>query len=88
VAKPTPTLYSVEKTFIWFALAGVTLTVSLILMVAQDYAREWKGWQRKFIRLQYQQAQAELKSAQEKLDRQKLEELEKQRTQAQQALKA
>lgn len=88
MAKPTPALYSVEKTFIWFALAGVTLTVSLILMVAQDYAREWKGWQRKFIRLQYQQAQAELKSAQEKLDRQKLEELEKQRTQAQQALKA
>lgn len=82
MAKPSPSLYSIEKTFIWFAAAGVTLFVSLLLMVAQDYSREWKGWQRKFIRLKYEKAEAELRADQGKVDKKKLEELEKEHTQA------
>lgn len=86
--KPNPTLYSVEKTFIWFAVAGVTLTVSLLLMVAQDYSREWKGWQRKFLRLKYEKAKVELQGVQEKVDRKRLEELEKEKAKADKDFKA
>ncbi len=86
--KASPSLYSVQKTFIWFALAGITLTLSLILTVGQDYAREWKGWQRKFMRLKYEQAQAELKRAQEKLDREKLVAFEEEKEEAEKSFKA
>jgi len=87
VAKQNPPLYSVEKTFLWFAVAGVVLTVSLLLIVAQDYSREWKDWQRKFIRLQYEKTKAELKAAEGKLDLKQLEELEKKKKEAQKAFK-
>lgn len=86
--KPGPTLYNVEKTFIWFAVAGLTLTVSLVLMVAQDYSREWKGWQRKFLGLKYEKAQAELAAVQAKVDQKSLDELEKERGKAHKAFKA
>ena len=82
MAKPAPTLYSVDKTFVWFGVASIILTVSLILMVAQDYNREWKGWQRKFMRLKYEQSKAELQAAQKKIDREKLSELQKQELEA------
>jgi len=87
VAKPSSELYSVEKTFVWFALAGMILTISLVLTVGQDYFREWKGWQRKFLRLKYELAQAELKVAQQKLDGAKLLELGKKKAEAHQAFK-
>ncbi len=75
MAKPNPSLYSVEKTFIWFGVASIVLTVSLVLMVGQDYAREWKNWQRKFVRLKVEKTQAELKAAEEQLDQEKLKSL-------------
>ena len=77
--KPENKLYSIDKTFVWFAAASLILLVSLILMVGQDYVREWKGWQRKFLRLKYEKTQAELKAAQEKVDKVKLTELQKAR---------
>jgi mono/diheme cytochrome c family protein/peptidoglycan hydrolase CwlO-like protein len=76
VPKPTPTLYSVEKTFVWFAVASLILTFSLIFTVGQDYAREWKNWQRKFVRLKYEKTEAELTAAKGQLDREKLKSLE------------
>ncbi len=82
MAKPSPSLYSIEKTFMWFAIAGITLLISLLLMVGQDYSREWKAWQRKFIRLRYEKTQAELRADQEKIDKKKLEELQKEHVQA------
>ncbi len=85
--KPEDKLYSVDKTFMWFGLASIILLVSLILMVGQDYAREWKGWQRKFLRLKYEKTQAELKAVQEKVDRQKLDELQKEYAQAEKNFK-
>jgi len=88
VAKESPSLYSVEKTFIWFAVAGITLTLSLASMVGQDYWREWKGWQRKFIRLKYEKAQAELQADEQKVDKATLEVLEKQHAEAGKAFKA
>ncbi|MBI4115505.1 MAG: c-type cytochrome [Candidatus Omnitrophica bacterium] len=86
--KESPKLYSVDKTFVWFAIASVTLLISLILMVGQDYSREWKNWQRKFVRLKYEKTQAELQSAQEKVDKAKLESLEKELAEAHKNFKA
>lgn len=74
--KPAPSLYSVYKTTIWFAIASILLTLSLVMTVAQDYSREWKTWQRKFLRLQYEKAEAELRALQGEEDRAKLEELQ------------
>lgn len=71
-------LYSVPKTFMWFAIASIILTVSLAAMIAQDYSRDWKAWQRKFLRLKYEKTQEELKAVQQKIDNQKFEELKKQ----------
>ena len=86
--KPTPSLYSVHKTTIWFAVASIFLLVSLLLTVAQDYAREWKDWQRKFMRFKYEGAQAELREAAERLDRKKLEELKTEEAKTREAFKA
>jgi len=88
VAKPSPKLYSVEKTIIWFAFASVILLISLILIVAQDHTREWKNWQREFLRLKYELTQTELETAQGKVDRKKLEALQKEHAQAQKDFKA
>lgn len=88
MAKSTSALYSVEKTFIWFAVAGISLLLSLILMVGQDYAREWKTWQRKFIRLKYEKAKVELHEAQARMDRGRLETLQKEEAEARKAFKA
>lgn len=88
MAKPSPSLYSVEKTFVWFAVAGILLTVSLLLTVAQDHGREWKGWQRKFLRLKYEKTQADLRAAEGRLDRQKLDGLQKAKARASKDFKA
>lgn len=61
-------LYSVNKTTMWFAIASIVLTVSLILIIGQDYGREWKKWQKKFIELERKQIEAQLKQAQEAVD--------------------
>lgn len=82
MAKPSPSLYSVEKTFVWFAVAGILLTVSLLLTVVQDHAREWKSWQRKFLRLKYEKTQAELHALESQVDNEKLSGLQKAKAQA------
>ncbi len=62
----------------WFAIASIILTVSLVAMIAQDYSRDWKAWQRKFLLLKYEKTQEELRAVQQKIDNQKFEELKKQ----------
>lgn len=86
--KENPSLYSVEKTFLWFAVAGIMLTLSLIFIVGQDYSREWKSWQRKFLKLKYEKVKAELQVVESKVDQTKLLELEKQHKEAQKNFKA
>ncbi len=77
MAKETPTLYSVHKTFIWFAGVSLVLTFSLVAIVYVDYAREWKTYQKKFIRLKTEMTKKELKIVEAGLDKKRLEELEK-----------
>ncbi|MBI4395241.1 MAG: c-type cytochrome [Candidatus Omnitrophica bacterium] len=79
-------LYSVEKTTIWFAVAGIVLTVSLVLMVGQDYGREWKRWQKKFIEFEREKTERDLKEAEKKIDPKKLETLRTQLSDAQKKL--
>ena len=71
-------LYSVQKTTMWFAIASIVLTISLVLMVGQDYGREWKNWQKKFIELDREQVGEQLKTAEKAVDPKQLDVLEKQ----------
>ena len=79
-------LYSVHKTTIWFALAGVLLTASLIMMVGQDYGREWKKWQRRFVKLEREKVAQDLKKAEAAVDPKQLEMLEAQLKEASQKM--
>ncbi len=84
--KPNPTLYSISKTFVWFGLISLLLTASLAAIVMTDYKREWKDWQKKFMKLKSDKAQAELKMAEGKIDKARLEELTKQQAAAEKAV--
>ncbi|PIQ87041.1 MAG: hypothetical protein COV74_02540 [Candidatus Omnitrophica bacterium CG11_big_fil_rev_8_21_14_0_20_45_26] len=53
-------LYSVEKTTFWFAIASVGLLVTLLLMLFQDHDREWKYYQREFVKLEREKTQEKL----------------------------
>ncbi len=80
--KEAPTLYSIPKTTMWFAIVSLVLLGSLIWTVFADYSREWKVWQRKFIRLKYEKARVELAAAEQKVDKNKLADLKKQYAEA------
>ena len=71
-------LYSIYKTTIWFAVASIILTISLVLMVGQDYGREWKRWQKKFIEFERKKVETDLKKATEAVDPKQLESLQNQ----------
>lgn len=73
--KEQPILYSVPRTHMWFAIVSLILLASLVWTVFEDYSREWKTWQRKFIQLKVEKTQQELALASEKVDAVKLEEL-------------
>jgi mono/diheme cytochrome c family protein len=77
MAKKSPTLYSVPKTFMWFTIVSFLLTVSLVGIVWVDASREWKDWQKKFLELKLKKAQEDLKKYDQSFDRKKVGELEK-----------
>src|SRR3989338_11322409 len=82
MAKNSPILYSVQKTFIWFAIVSVVLTASLVAIVLLDHHREWKEWQKKFVKLKTEKALEDLKRSEQALDKKKLEDLKKQQADA------
>ncbi len=75
-------LYSVPKTMMWFAIASIALLVSLFLMTFQDYEREWKSWQRKFVALERDKVKKELEQVKAKMDPKTLEALQADRKKA------
>ena len=87
MAKPSPTLYSVEKTFFWFAIVSILLTASLVLIVLTDYTREWKNYQKQFVRLKLEKAKQQLKIADQSLDVKKIEPIKKELAEAAASLK-
>ncbi len=82
MAKNSPILYSVQKTFIWFAVVSVILTASLAAIVLLDHHREWKEWQKKFVKLKMEKTREDLKRSGQTLDKKKLEDLKKQQADA------
>ena len=77
MAKQSPGLYSVAKTFIWFAVVSLVLTGSLVAMILMDHHREWKEWQKKFIALKVSRAQDSLKKISQVVDSKKMEAMQK-----------
>lgn len=71
----SPSLYDLKKTTIWFAIASILLMAGLVAMILQDSTREWKDWQRRFIRYQREKTEEKLALARQEVDRQKLEAL-------------
>ena len=75
MAKNAPSLYSIPKTFMWFAIVSLLLLGTLVAVVLMDHSREWKTWQKKLVQLKAEKAKAELKEAELKVDKQKLADL-------------
>ena len=71
----SPKLYDLHKTTIWFSIASIVLFVGLVVMVLQDSSREWKGWQREYMKVAREQAEGELGKAEKSVDEKKLETL-------------
>lgn len=72
MAKQNSSLYSISKTFIWFAIVSIILTLSLAAIVITDYNREWKTYQKKFVQLKLKKTRDELDQAGKVVDRQAL----------------
>lgn len=78
MAKQNSSLYSISKTFVWFAITSIILTLSLVGIVYTDYHREWKDYQKQFIQLKLKKSQQELTQAEQSVDKSALEAAQKQ----------
>src|SRR5438552_1515816 len=70
--------YNVDFLNVVFAASSLFLFLSVIWMVWDDYNREWKKTQRRFVDLQTQVTQAQLQQAGRAVDNAKLRPLEAQ----------
>src|SRR3954452_9189270 len=70
--------YNVDFLNVVFAASSLFLFLSVVWMVWDDFDREWKNTQRQFARLEYQVTQAQLKTAQGSVDKNKLAQLQSQ----------
>ncbi|MBI4474899.1 MAG: c-type cytochrome, partial [Acidobacteria bacterium] len=71
-------LYEVNNLHKWFAISSLLMFVITIAMVFQDYAREWKVFQREFNRMSIERTQADIEQVVGSIDRTKLEQLDQQ----------
>ncbi len=69
MAKQNPTLYSVAKTFFWFAIVSLVLTACLVGIVYEDYRRDWKDYQKKFTALKLEKIKLEISAADQNIDK-------------------
>jgi mono/diheme cytochrome c family protein len=67
--------YNVDFLNVVFAASSLFLFLSVIWMVWDDYDREWKNTQRRFVELEYQVTQANLEQAAREVDQNKIAEL-------------
>src|SRR3979411_688529 len=72
--------YNVDFLNVVFAASSLFLFLSVIWMVWDDFDREWKNTQRKFAQLEYQVTQAQRDQAVRSIDRNKIAQLEAQKT--------
>jgi mono/diheme cytochrome c family protein len=88
MAKKSPILYSVQKTFMWFAIISIILTGTLVVIVLMDHSREWKSYQKKFNALKLESLNTDLKTADKGLETKKIESVKEQIASAQKELAA
>src|SRR5215470_6325889 len=81
IEKRSDRLYEVIYLHKWFAISSILLFVFTVAMVLADYSREWKRYQRDFVRLQIQRTQRDIQQVSSSFDRQKLQQLDQQLTQ-------
>jgi mono/diheme cytochrome c family protein len=80
--------YNVDFLNVVFAASSVFLLLSTVWMVWDDYDREWKNTQRRFVELETQVTQAQLAQASRTVDRGKLQQLEAKQKAAEQNVAA
>jgi cytochrome c2 len=71
-------LYEVILLHKWFAISSLLLFLFTIGMVLADYSREWKKYQRDFVRLQIQKTRGDMTQAAGTLDRAKIKQIDDQ----------
>src|SRR5213595_3642550 len=67
--------YNVDFLNVVFAASSLFLFLSVIWMVWDDFDREWKNTQRRFVQLETQVTQAQLQQAGRSVDRAKQQQL-------------
>jgi len=80
--------YNVDFLNVVFAASSLFLFLSVVWMVWDDYSREWKNTQRKFVDLQIQVTRAQFQAATRAIDRNKYQQLVAQERAAQQSIAA
>ena len=80
--------YNVDFLNVVFAASSLFLFLSVIWMVWDDFDRDWKNTQRRFAQLEYQVTQAARQQALNSVDKNKIAQLEAQKKNAEQAIKA
>ncbi len=76
----------IDKLNVLFAVVALGTLLSVVWMVWDDYAREWKRWQRQFQVIEQEVTQRQLEDTEAELDQQQLTQLQQQRDAAEQAL--
>ncbi len=71
-------LYVMDSLHKWFAISSLLLFLITIFVVLVDYSREWKKYQRDFVRLQIQKTQKDIQQVSSSFDRNKLTQLDQQ----------
>ena len=80
--------YNVDFLNVVFAASSLFLFLSVIWMVWDDFDRDWKNTQRRFAQLEYEVTQAQRQQAVAAVDKNKIAQLEAQKTGAAQQIKA
>src|SRR4026209_2281704 len=80
--------YNVDFLNVVFAASSLFLLLSVVWMVWDDYDREWKKTQRRFVDLEYQVTQAQREQAGRSVDRTKLTQLQAQEAEARKNVEA
>jgi cytochrome c2 len=80
--------YNVDFLNVVFAASSLFLFLSVVWMVWDDFNREWKNTQRRFVQLENQVTQAQLQQAGRSVDRSKLQQLEAKQKAAEQNVSA
>jgi cbb3-type cytochrome oxidase cytochrome c subunit len=78
IEKRSDRLYKIDTLHKWFAISSLLLFAFTVVMMLDDYAREWKNYQREFNRMAIEKTNADIQTAREGQDQGKLADIQKQ----------